>query len=76
MSSKLSFEKAMEKLEDIVSSLEKGNLNLEDSLKAYQEGVKLSEYCNNILEDAEGKISMIMKEDNSYKETDFLGEGL
>ena len=76
MSSKLSFEKAMEKLEDIVSSLEKGNLNLEDSLKAYQEGVKLSGYCNNILEDAEGKISMIMKEDNSYKETDFLGEGL
>ncbi|NLN49407.1 MAG: exodeoxyribonuclease VII small subunit [Clostridiales bacterium] len=76
MSSKLSFEKAMEMLEEIVGSLEKGNLNLEDSLKAYQEGVKLSEYCNKILEDAEGKISMIMKENNSYKETDFLGEEL
>ncbi len=75
MNSNLSFEKAIEKLDEIVSSLEKGNLNLEDSLKAYEEGVKLSQYCNKILEDAEGKISMIMKEDDSYKETDFLEEG-
>lgn len=75
MNSNLSFEKAIEKLDEIVSSLEKGNLNLEDALKAYEEGVKLSQYCNKILEDAEGKISMIMKEDDSYKETDFLEEG-
>ena len=76
MNSNLSFEKAMEKLEEIVNNLEKGSLDLEGSLRAYEEGVKLSQYCNKILEDAEGKISMIMKEDDSYKETDFLGEGL
>ena len=74
MKNNLSFEKAMEKLEEIVNNLETGNLTLEDALKAYQEGVMLSQYCNKILEEAEGKITMIMKEDNSYKEIDFPQE--
>ncbi|TAH59738.1 MAG: exodeoxyribonuclease VII small subunit [Gottschalkiaceae bacterium] len=67
----MSFEKAIEKLEEIVNSLEKGNVTLEESLKLYQEGVLLSQYCNKILEEAEGKVAIIMKEDNTYKEIDF-----
>ena len=71
MDKNLSFEKAMEKLEKIVDRLEDGEINLEESLKAYQEGIMLSQYCNKILEKAEGKVVMIMKEDNYYKEIDF-----
>lgn len=68
MNRKLSFEKAMEELEVIVNSLEKGNLTLEEALEAYQNGVILSQHCAKILEEAEGKIAMIMKEDNSNDE--------
>jgi exodeoxyribonuclease VII small subunit len=71
MDKNLSFEKAMEQLEKIINRLEDGDISLEESLKAYQEGVMLSQYCNKILEEAEGKVVMIMKEDNSYKEIDF-----
>lgn len=74
MSNELSFEKAMEKLEGIVDSLEKGDLNLDEALKAYEEGITLSGYCNKILEDAEGKIVMLTKEEDTYKETDILEE--
>ncbi len=71
MDNNLSFEKALEKLEEIVNCLEKGDIALEEALKAYQEGVILSQYCNKILEEAEGKVTMIMKENSSYKEIDF-----
>ena len=67
----ISFEKAIEKLEEIVNNLEKGNVTLEESLKLYQEGILLSQHCNKILEEAEGKVAMIMKEDSTYKEIDF-----
>lgn len=71
MDKNISFEKAMERLEQIVERLESGDINLEESLKAYQEGIMLSQYCNKILEEAEGKVVMIMKEENYYKEVDF-----
>ncbi len=74
MSNDLSFEKAMEKLEGIVDSLENGDLNLDEALKAYEEGVALSQYCNKILEDAEGKIVMLTKEEDTYKEISTLEE--
>ncbi len=74
MSKDLSFEKAMEKLEGIVDNLENGNLNLDEALKAYEEGIVLSQYCNKILEEAEGKIVMITKEEDIYKEISFLEE--
>jgi len=56
-----SFEHAMEKLEEIVRSLEKGDISLEDSLKAFEEGVKWSRTCDKKLSDAKGKIEMLMK---------------
>ncbi len=74
MKNNLSFEKAMEKLEGIVDSLEKGDLTLEGSLKAYEEGVLLSRHCSKILEEAEGKVAMIVKDEEEYKEIDFLNE--
>lgn len=55
------FEKVLEELEQIVARLEKGNLSLEESLKLFEEGIKLSRFCNNKLEEAERKIEILQK---------------
>lgn len=52
----LKFEQAMTKLEEIVNTLEKGELGLDESLKLFEEGTKLASFCNNALNDAELKI--------------------
>ena len=57
-----SFEEALQQLEQIVQKLEKGELPLEESLKLYEEGIKLSRLCHGKLEEAEGKIEMLMKD--------------
>ena len=69
---KLTFEKAMEQLEKIVASLETEALSLEQSLKKFEEGMKLSQYCSEKLEETEKKISLIMgiKEDE-FEEVPF-----
>jgi len=56
------FEAALLKLEQIVQRLEKGELPLEESLVLYEEGVKLSRLCHAKLEEAEGKIELLMKD--------------
>ena len=56
------FEKALQELEQIVSKLEKGNLSLEESLKLFEEGIKLSRFCNSKLEEAERKIEILQKD--------------
>ncbi|NLM43137.1 MAG: exodeoxyribonuclease VII small subunit [Clostridiales bacterium] len=68
MSSELSFEKAMERLEEIVNHLESGDLSLEQALEVYEEGVKLSLYCDTKLNEAEGKIIKIANDNNTYRE--------
>ena len=56
------FEDAMARLEEIVQSLESGNLSLEESIKAFEEGMKLARFCSQKLEEAEKKVTMLMKE--------------
>lgn len=56
------FEKAMEKLEAIVSELEAGNLNLEKSLDSFEEGMKLAKTCEEALNQASGRVEKIMKD--------------
>lgn len=58
----LNFEDAFNKLEEIVDDLESGDLSLEDSLKKFEEGIKLSRICNEKLEKARQKIEVLMKE--------------
>lgn len=58
----IKFEDVMKRLEQIVSSLEKGNLSLDESLKVFEEGVKLSKNCLRILDDAEKKVEILLKE--------------
>ena len=57
----VSFEKALEKLEKIVSELEAGNITLEDALSRYEEGIKLSRVCQEKLTQAEKKIEVLSK---------------
>lgn len=69
---KMSFEQAMKNLEQIALELESGNLNLEESLSKFEEGMKLSKKCNEILENAEKKITILLNDENGeVKEEDF-----
>ena len=56
------FEAALQKLDEIVQKLEKGDLPLEQSLVLYEEGVRLSRLCHAKLEEAEGKIELLLKD--------------
>jgi exodeoxyribonuclease VII small subunit len=56
------FEKAMERLEEIVESLEGGELSLEDSLEVFEEGMKLARFCSHKLEEAEKKVTILVRE--------------
>ena len=68
---KKSFEDALEKLETITKELEEGDLSLEDSLKFFDEGVKLAEYCNSKLSDAQRKVEILLKKDDSLEPVAF-----
>ncbi len=57
----LKFEQALKRLEKIVEDLEKGDLSLDESLKRYEEGIKLSRFCTNKLEEAEKKVEILAK---------------
>ncbi|MEJ2659580.1 MAG: exodeoxyribonuclease VII small subunit [Desulfobacteraceae bacterium] len=69
---KLTFEKAMEQLEKIVASLETEAMSLEQSLKKFEDGMKLTQYCSEKLEETEKKISLIMGiKDDDFEEVPF-----
>ena len=69
-----SFEEQMESLEKIVGELEKGDLNLDDSVEKFEEGIKISKECNTILQEAEKKITMLVNDDGKPKEENFETE--
>ena len=58
------FEKSLSELERIVKQLEDGDLPLEESLKLFEEGVKLSRECRDRLTNAERRIEVLMKDAN------------
>ena len=63
----IKFEQSLARLEEIVDKLEKGDLPLEDALKAFEEGVKLSKGCMKLLEDAERKVEILLEDKNGKK---------
>ncbi len=67
----VSFEENIEQLEKIVAELEKGDLNLEDSMKKFEQGIAISQNCNKILETVEKRITILLNEDGEIKEEDF-----
>jgi len=56
------FEASLERLEEIVEELEKGDLPLDQSLKLFEEGIKLSRLCTKRLEDAERRVDILLKD--------------
>ena len=56
------FEECLQRLEKIVQELEKGDVPLEKSLTLFEEGMKLSGTCRKELEDAEGKVEILLKQ--------------
>ncbi len=56
------FEDALQKLEKIVSRLEEGDLPLEESLKCFEEGIRLSRFCNHKLDEAEKRVEILLKD--------------
>lgn len=68
---KKNFEEALAQLEKITNELESGNFSLEESLKKFDEGVKLTEYCNSKLEEAQHKVNILLKKDGERHEVPF-----
>lgn len=67
----LNFEETIKKLEMIVNELEKGNLSLDESVKKFEEGIKLSKLCNEFLNNAEKKINILINNEGKLEEEKF-----
>lgn len=67
----LKFEEAMKELEIIANDLEKGDLSLEESVSKFEEGMKLSKQCSDIIEKAEKKITILLQKDGKIQEENF-----
>ena len=72
MENNKSFEEMMQNLESIAKDLESGDLSLDDSVKKFEEGMRISKECSKILEDAEKKITILTKDSQgNLKEENF-----
>ena len=61
------FEDHLQRLEKIVDELEKGNVPLEQALKLFEEGMQLSTSCRKELEEAEGKVEVLLKQNGKLE---------
>lgn len=69
------FEEAMKELEEIVETLEKGDLTLDESIKVFQRGIELSKFCSKRLNEVERKITMLIEDqgDGSVRDEELPG---
>ncbi|MBO7292750.1 MAG: exodeoxyribonuclease VII small subunit [Clostridia bacterium] len=73
---KMTFEEAVARLEQIVRAMEEGKLSLDDSLKAFEEGIALVRFCNGRLDSAEQRVRVLMSgEDGALTEQPFRPTG-
>lgn len=68
MNKNMTFEQALERLEEIVQKLESGNVSLDESIEIYQEGIMLSKQCSGMLQEAEGKVMAIVNKEQDVIE--------
>ncbi len=73
---KKTFETALAKLEKITEELENGELSLENSLKKFDEGIQLVNFCNTRLEDAKSRVEILLKQNDSFETVPFEGDAL
>lgn len=67
---KKTFESALDRLEEITQELENVDTNLEQSMQLFQEANELSKYCMTKLNEAQEKLNILVKEQNTFKLTD------
>lgn len=68
------FEECLQQLEKLVEQLERGDLPLEQSLKLFEEGVRLSNSCRQELESAEGKVEILIKQGGKLQPESFAAD--
>ena len=68
------FEESIVELEQIVESLEKDDLNLDDYIAKFEQGMKIAKDCNKKLEEAEKKITILLNDNGEIKEESFAQE--
>jgi len=68
----VNFEEAMKKLEILAQELEKGDLDIDQSVQKFEEGMALAKKCNDILEKAEKRITILIQEEEGLKEENFV----
>ena len=71
---KMSFEQAIQRIEEIVSEIEDGRVPLEESIDKYAEGIKLIEYCRTVLGRAEQKIQLLTKGQGQDQKLEAAGQ--
>ncbi len=75
MKEEKTFEENLKELEDIATNLESGDLGLDEAIKEFEKGIKLSKECSNKLDEAEKKINILVQgEDGNIKEENFVSE--
>ena len=67
----IDFENSLQQLEDIVNKMEQGQLSLEQSLDAFEQGVKLTRQCQATLKSAEQRVSTLIKKEDGIETTPF-----
>jgi exodeoxyribonuclease VII small subunit len=65
------FEKALDELEQLVETMERGELSLEDSLKCFEHGIELTRTCQQALQEAEQKVQMLVKKQGGHEAVPF-----
>jgi len=68
---KIDFEASLGQLEQLVEQMEDGELSLEDSLKAFEQGVKLTRECQQALKEAEQKVQLLLEQNGELVATPF-----
>ena len=73
---KIDFEASLDQLEKLVDQMEDGELTLEESLKAFEQGVKLTRECQQALKAAEQKVQLLMEQNGELVTEPFVAEEL
>lgn len=68
------FEKQLEQLESLVTALEGGDLSLEDSMKSFEQGIKVARECQQALKDAEQRVEILTRQGDELVSTDYNSE--
>lgn len=74
MAKKQTFEQSMQRLEEIVAALEKGEAPLEESLKLFQEGTQLIGGCEKALDQAQQQLKLLLQREDGPELADFVGD--